>query len=152
MSVRRAARFPRPVSAGLIVMALGLLVSGCSEIEESSAAVYQPAKVEAVGDSEVKRVTFTPAGAARVDLQTATAQQSGRHTVIPYAALIYDSQGTPWVYTSPRALTFSRTRVAVERIEGDRVLLAAGLRRGTRVVTVGAAEVYGAELDIAGGH
>ena len=32
------------------------------------------------------------------------------------------------------------------------MLLAAGPPPGTEVVTVGAAEVYGAELEIAGGH
>jgi hypothetical protein len=35
---------------------------------------------------------------------------------------------------------------------GARALLRAGPRPGTRVVTVGATEVYGTETEIAGGH
>jgi len=42
--------------------------------------------------------------------------------------------------------------VKVDRVEGDRVLLTRGPRPGTRVVTVGATEVYGAENEIEGGH
>ena len=42
--------------------------------------------------------------------------------------------------------------MVVDRIEGDRVLLSDGLGPGAEVVTVGAAEVYGAELGIGGGH
>ena len=45
-----------------------------------------------------------------------------------------------------------RADVVVDRIDGDRVLLTEGPRPGSRVVTVGAAEVYGAELEIAGSH
>ncbi len=51
-----------------------------------------------------------------------------------------------------RPLTFVRARVEVVRVDGDRVLLSGGLQPGTEVVTVGATEVYGAELDIAGSH
>ena len=45
-----------------------------------------------------------------------------------------------------------RAEVKVDRIDGDRVLLSEGPPAGTKVVTVGAAEVYGAELEIAGSH
>jgi hypothetical protein len=42
--------------------------------------------------------------------------------------------------------------VEVDRVERDRVLLTDGPPAGSEVVTVGATEVYGAELEIAGGH
>jgi multidrug efflux pump subunit AcrA (membrane-fusion protein) len=87
-----------------------------------------------------------------VDLQTTTATRAGGHTVVDYEALIYDGEGVPWVYTVPEPLTFVRAKVTVDRIEGNRVLLSKGLAPGTEVVTVGATEVYGAELEIAGGH
>ena len=113
---------------------------------------HQPSKVEAVAGSDVQRVTFTRIGAERLDLATETARQEGQHTVVPYLALIYDGQGVSWVYTAPGELTFLRAKVVVDRIEGDRVLLSDGVSPGARVVTVGAAEVYGAELGIDGGH
>ena len=142
----------RGARAALVVVALAVAPTGCKEVEESSSSSYSPATLEAVGDTGLKRVTFTPEAAARVDLTSTVAVRDGRHTAVDYAALIYDGKGVAWVYTVPRPLTFLRTRVAVDRVTGNRVLLSGGLRAGTRVVTVGATEVYGAELDIAGSH
>ena len=141
-----------PVLAALVVMALALALSGYRDIEPASADVYVPATVEEIADSEVKQVTFTEEGAARVDLATAIAQPSGPYTAVPYAALLYDGQGVPWVYTNAKPLTFLRAKVVVDRVEGDVVLLSDGVLPGTAVVTVGATEVYGAELGIEGGH
>jgi hypothetical protein len=142
----------RLVPAVLALAVASVPLAGCKEVEESSSAGYEPAKLEEVKGSDTKRVTFTAEGARRVALQMAAAQRRGDSTVVPYAALIYDGQGTPYVYTSPAPLTFVRQKVAVDRIEGDRALLSHGPRTGTRVVTVGATEVYGAELEISGGH
>lgn len=141
-----------PVLAALVVIALALALSGYRDIEPASADVYVPATVEEIADSEVKLVTLTEEGAARVDLATAIAQPSGPYTAVPYAALIYDGQGVTWVYTNAKPLTFLRAKVVVDRVEGDVVLLSDGVLPGTAVVTVGATEVYGAELGIEGGH
>ena len=150
---RGAVRLPMSISVLAAVAVLGLLLSGCKEVESASAGGgYEPSKVEAVENAEVQRVTFTQKGADRVDLATAITRQAGRLTGVPYAALIYDGQGVTWVYTSPENLTFLRAKVVVDRIEGDLVLLSKGPPAGTPVVTVGAAEVYGAELGIEGGH
>ena len=141
-----------PVLTALVVIALALSLSGYRDIEPASADVYVPATVEEIADSEVKLVTFTEEGAARVDLATAIAQPSGLYTAVPYAALIYDGQGVTWVYTNAKPLTFLRAKVVVDRVEGDVVLLSDGVLPGTAVVTVGAIEVYGSELGIEGGH
>ena len=45
-----------------------------------------------------------------------------------------------------------RRPVTVERIDAGRVFLTRGPAAGTTVVTTGAAEVYGAELEIAASH
>jgi hypothetical protein len=143
----------RPVVTVLVALAGVLLLAGCKEIEAASVSSgYEPSTVEEVAGLEVKQVTFTDLGAAQVDLATAAVRAIGQDTVVPYASLIYDGQGVSWVYTSPRPLTFLRAEVVVDRIEGDLVMLAEGPPPGTRVVTVGATEVYGAELGIAGGH
>lgn len=69
---------------------------------------------------------------------------------IPYAALIYDAAGNTWVYTSPEPRTYIRAAVNVNRITGDAVELNAGPSAGTAVVTVGAAELFGAEFGTEG--
>ena len=153
---RRAAPGRRPFArcVGAVVgsLAVGLSLSACTGVESPSAEGYQPASVEEVEGLEVSRVTFTQEGADRVDLETTSATEVGGQTAVDYAALIYDGQGVPWVYTIAEPLTFVRAQVVVDRIDADQVILTSGLDSGTEVVTVGAAEVYGAELDIAGGH
>jgi hypothetical protein len=130
-----------------------LAVGGCADLEEASEAGYQPAVIEEIEGADVKQVSFVEDAARRVSLQTAVVQRGGGdRVVLPYAALVYDPAGQVWVYTVPKRLTFLRVPVTVDLITGNRVVLTSGPAVGTRVVTRGAAEVYGAELDIAGGH
>lgn len=141
------------LSAGVTLAVAALPLSGCTEVETETATSYEPAKLEPVkGDGDLKRVIFTAEGARRTGLETAPVRSSGEHKVVPYAALIYDAEGKTYVFTSPAPLSFVRSAVQVRDIEGDRVLLSDGPPVGTEVVTVGAAEVYGTELEIAGGH
>lgn len=142
MSVSRPRRL---ALAGLVVATAALPVAGCTEVETETATGYEPSTLEPVkGNKDIQRVTFTAEGARRVDLQTA----SVRRNVVPYAALIYDPEGKTYVYTSPKPLEYLREEVKVDRIEGDRVLVSRGPPAGTEVVTVGAAEVYGTELEV----
>jgi hypothetical protein len=64
---------------------------------------------------------------------------------VPYQALIYWADGTTWVYGEVSELHYARLPVEVDRIEGDLVLFAKGPAQGTRIVSVGAAELFGAE-------
>ena len=143
----------RALAAGLIVVG-AMSLSACKEVEEESAAGYEPSKLEPIkGKSEdFQRVTFTKEGAARVDLHTGTVSRGEGRKVIPYEALIYNDEAKTFVYTSSKPLSYERVPITVDRIEDDRVLLSKGPAVGTKVVTVGATEVYGAELDIAGSH
>jgi hypothetical protein len=68
--------------------------------------------------------------------------------VVPYSALIYDLQGNTWVYTSSEPLVFIRQPVVVDYIDGDNVVLLQGPAAGTEVVTVGVAELYGADTGV----
>jgi hypothetical protein len=58
---------------------------------------------------------------------------------------MYDTNGDTWTFTNPKPLVFVRQKVVVEDIDGDRVILSEGPAAGTMVVTVGAAELMGAE-------
>ena len=154
MSASPRSRSRLCVLSTALVLVAGLSLSACKEVESEDAAGYEPAKlaeVEGKGD-DYKQVTFTKEGADRVDLHTATVRRGEDGTVIPYAALIYNDEAKTFVYTNPKPLTFLREPVKVDRIEGDRVELSDGPSAGTKVVTVGATEVYGAEFDIAGSH
>lgn len=137
-----------------LILATALLLTGCSESQPDDDA-YHPAEIEEIDDSDVKKVTLTEDAASRIGLELATAQLDGTLTVVPYAALIYDGDGDSWVYEAHGDLTFVRAEVEVERIDGDLAWLSDGSDRlspGTRVATVGATQLYGAELEIDAKH
>ena len=152
---RKSGRQLRAVCAGLVLIAAGISLSACNQAAGTSTGGYEadkPAepvsKVEPIKGTEVQLVKFSALGAKKVGLQTALVRRDGEQKVIPYAALLYDSEGKAFVYTSPKPLTFVRKEVKAEREDGDRVMLAEGPPAGTRVVTTGAVEVYGTEFGV----
>jgi hypothetical protein len=140
----------RLLAVGVALIA-ALSMSACKEVETETATGYEPAHLKEVG-KDLKQVTFTKEGADRTGLKTGQVRQNGGQTVLPYAALIYDAEGKTYVYTSPKPLTYLREEVEVENIDGNRVHVSKGPAAGTEVVTTGAAEVYGTELEIAASH
>ena len=68
--------------------------------------------------------------------------------VVPYAAVLYGVNGETWVYTAPEPLVFVRQPITIDYIEGDLAILSEGPEAGTAVVTVGAAELFGAETGV----
>lgn len=140
-----------------IIVALLLIVlpfAGCTrgESEERAAGGTEPAKIEPVEGTGLSRITLTSKAAERIGVQTAVVRSEDGAgppmSVMPYSALVYDTEGRAWAYTSSEALTFVRAPLTVERIEGDEVFLREGPPAGTAVVTVGAAELYGTELGV----
>ena len=94
---------------------------------------------------------MTEDAAKRLDIQTATISEAevngAKRTVIPFAAIIYDTEGATWVYLNPEHLTFVRHPITVDDIKGDQAFLSDALPAGSTVVTVGVAELYGAETE-----
>lgn len=140
------------VAAVLIAAVLPLAACQGGE-DEAAAGAEEPAKVEPVEGSEgLYRITLTAEAAERLDVQTAAVRAvgdgAGQRTVIPYSAVLYEPDGETWAYTSPESLTFVRAPIVVETIDGDRAVLSEGPPLGTMVVTVGVAELFGAENGI----
>ena len=69
--------------------------------------------------------------------------------LLPYASLLYDANGKTWVYTNPEERVYQRQAVTVAKVEAGVVTATAGPPAGTAIVTVGAAELFGAEFDTA---
>jgi hypothetical protein len=140
------------VAAVLIVAVLPLAACQGGE-DEAAAGGEEPAEVEPVeGSEDLFRVTLTADAAERLDVQTtavrAVGDGAGQRTVIPYSAVLYEPDGETWTFTSPESLTFVRAPIVVETIEGDSAVLSQGPPVGTKVVTVGVAELFGAENGI----
>jgi membrane fusion protein, heavy metal efflux system len=66
--------------------------------------------------------------------------------VVPYASILYDHNGGAWVYESMGKHVFARRRVVVDHVVGPEAVLALGPKPGTKVVTDGAAELFGTEF------
>lgn len=65
--------------------------------------------------------------------------------VVPWSAVVHDIHGGTWVYEQTGDRTFVRRRVLVRRVVGDMAVLAAGPAEKAKVVSAGAAELFGTE-------
>jgi hypothetical protein len=156
----------RSTAALLLIAVLTVGAAACSgaavsgEEETTSDAV----KLEPVQGSDVSRVILSPKAVERLGIKTdqiRDARLPGRRLgggaaagpvttrrVVPYPAVLYDENGDTWTFTSPAPLTFVRQRIDVDYITGGMAVLLDGPPAGTRVVTVGAIELLGAELGV----
>jgi len=127
-------------------------LSGCTATTEADAASIEAVTVEQVGT--VNQITLTAKAAERLGMTTANvvAGPTSGALTIPHSSLLYDPDGKTFVYTSPKELVFVRADVTVLRISGGSVVLTAGPAVGTAVVTVGAAELFGVDTGVGGGH
>jgi hypothetical protein len=128
------------------------LATSCRSASEAAADEEAgPAKVEHLDGAEPTRVTLTEDAAKRLDIQTDTIRDvviaGVTRRVIPYAAILYDTEGNTWAYTNPVPLVFVRHRVVVDFIDGEMAVLSDGPSLGSAVVVVGAEELFGSELE-----
>jgi hypothetical protein len=127
---------------------------GCGTGEDGSAsAAEEPAAVRVVPGSDVSRITLSVRAERRLGIKTrrvtaGSGTQPG--LVIPYAAVVYDPDGKAYAFTRAADRTYVRAPLAIKSIDGNQVRLVSGPPAGTPVVTVGAAELVGAEAGISG--
>jgi hypothetical protein len=149
--VSRRSSLARLLGSGLAVLAAGLTVSACSEVESNLRETY-PYKVTPIEGSEVQRVTMADETAALLPVETTAVSRAGKRKVVPHAALIYNPDGDSFVYTKPKAQTYVRAPVKVVRVEGDEAVLSDGPPAATTIVTTGAAELLATEYEILNQH
>lgn len=132
----------------------GLAVAGCGGSEDQS-ATPPPVRTFAIKGTPFKRIDLSRGAAARIGLRTAPAVTrpgagGTREVVVPYDAVVYDANGAPSLYTSPRPLVYIRHPIQIDRIAGSTAILRRGPVRGEAVVTVGADELFGVETGVQG--
>lgn len=64
---------------------------------------------------------------------------------IPYSAVIFDVYGNSWVYIQQSKNIYTRKRVFIEQVSGQRAFLSAGPPVGAQVVSNGALELFALE-------
>ena len=122
-----------------------LALAGCTEVENESAAGYEPATLEAVDGQRGRQARdLHHGGRARgIGLETEAGAAGRRHRSCRMRADLR-RRGETFVYTSPKPGAPSCARPS--RSTASRAVACTcrrGRPRGTAVVTVGAAEVYG---------
>jgi hypothetical protein len=138
-----------------VVAVVGLQLAGC----EKSASYHKVEPFSKKTENGITKVTFTEKAMERAAVKT-TPLQEGKidgaenadpRLFVPYSALMYKPTGETFIYTSPNPRTFVRQPVNVDYIAKDVVVLKDGPPKGTEIVTVGAAEIFGAEVGNGGG-
>jgi hypothetical protein len=142
----RSCRRGRLLATVFALCALPLLATACggtSAVETSA----EPAVTEQVPGTDIIRVKLTAAAAERLGVKTVPVRSDPRSSraTIPYAAVLYDPDGSTWTYASPARLVFQRKDITVARIDGDEAVLVKGPRVGAVVVSAGATEIWGVE-------
>jgi hypothetical protein len=147
MSMKRSA------VAGLVVGA-AVILAGCGS---AAPADVPPATVTQIAGSQVAQLQLTGQAIQRLGIvvqpvrAAPTAKgRAGVREVIPYSAVVYDTDGSTWAYANTAARTYVRQPITIATIQGNVAVLSAGPPVGTAVVTVGAAELLGTEYDISG--
>jgi RND family efflux transporter MFP subunit len=79
-------------------------------------------------------------------LPSATPSSAGKAVAVPTAAVLYDIQGGTWVYICSAPHQYQRQRVELLETEGTSAILSRGLNAGTKVISAGAAELFGTEF------
>jgi hypothetical protein len=131
-------------------MLLALVATGCGEAPSDEHVVDEPVTVAEIDGADVAHLTLTTGAERRLDITTAPVQQTADSIAVPSAAVIVDEHGEYWVYTNPEPQGYVRAAIEIEHEKDGLAYLADGPSAGTRIVTLGAVELYGAERGI--GH
>jgi hypothetical protein len=143
---------PKRLSVAGLVIGAAAILAGCATATPAEAP---PAQIKPVAGSHIPQLQLTERAVQRLGIvtqpvrQATTAGQRARE-LIPYSAVVYDTDGSTWTYVNIAARTYERKPITVTEIQGETALLSAGPAAGTAVVTVGAAELLGTEYDISG--
>jgi RND family efflux transporter MFP subunit len=84
----------------------------------------------------------------RVEVTLPLQAAGGRALTVPLAAVVYDMNGSAWVYRQVDSVTFTRQRIEISRVVGGVAVLARGPGPGTPVVTAGVVELFGTEFGV----
>jgi hypothetical protein len=138
--------------AVVMIGALSLVIFTRVFADETETGDSEAAQVEPIDGSSLNRVILSQKAAERLGVETAAVQEEevggALEKVIPYSAVLYDANGDPWTYTNPEPLVFIRQKISIDDVEDGSAILSEGPDAGTKVVTVGAAELIGTEYGV----
>lgn len=137
-----------PAAAAICAALLFSLPACAQPTAVAGSPAEAAAKVEKNTTTGIARISLSQRAIERLELRTEPVTQGpGAGVMIPYAALLYQADGKTWVYTNPEPRVYERQPVTVIKVEAGVVTASSGPAVGTQVVTVGGAELFGAEFN-----
>ena len=146
----------RKLALCALLLTAALTATGCAR--QAEVDMTEPASVTPAKSGDLNTIVLTEVAFKNLAIQTAavredtsatqTATGTKRNLVIPTSALVFNSQGTPFVYTSPSPRTYIRAPLVIYKYRGSDVVLTTGPAPGTQVVTVGDPELLGIEYGV----
>ncbi len=133
----------RPAEVGELANAPGSATRPARRVADPPAGDPLAATVDLFFEVENKDGALRPGQRVGVTLPM-KGTRSG--LVVPRASLLRDIDGGTWVYEALDKHKYARRRVRVEAVVGDLASLSAGPKPGAKVVTDGAAELFGVEF------
>ncbi len=82
----------------------------------------------------------------RVAVEIPSLESKTESLVVPFASVLHDIHGGQWVYEQIAEHTYTRRRIQVARLAGPDAVLGTGPSVGSKIVTDGAAELFGTEF------
>lgn len=79
---------------------------------------------------------------------TLTLKDTEQSLVVPYSSLLYDMYGSAWVYEKTEPRVYVRRRVELGYVLDELAVLTRGPAVGAKVVSAGAAELFGTEFGV----
>jgi hypothetical protein len=144
------------VSTSGWLIGLGLCavaVAGCSAASATDLSVTgAPDRVIPIAGTNLNRIVLAPQAVGHLGIVTTPVRTlpTGTATIVPVSAVLYLQDGSTWVYTNPAPNTYVRQAVVLGPVDNDQWELTSGPTPGTAVVTVGGAELLGAEQGVEG--
>jgi len=90
-------------------------------------------------------LSYRPGQKVSVTLSLKDTEQS---LVVPYSSILYDMYGSAWVYQNTEPQVYVRRRVELNYVLDELAILTRGPAVGARVVSAGAAELFGTEFGV----
>jgi hypothetical protein len=140
----------KPILAAVLVVVIGAALAGCGSSGEPS--IPPSSKLVPVHGNAAGKIVLTAAGAQHLGLETATvrsvAAPAAAKTMIPVASVVYAPSGQTYAFIREGPLTFAEVPITIDHIDRDSVYVVKGPRAGSRVVTVGAEELFGVQTGV----
>ena len=145
----------RAIATATTILLAGAIASGCGGA--TSTRVQPPSRIQHVPGSATGNIVLSAQGAQRIGIQTAPVQARGGAGAvsIPFSAIVYDASGKAYAFTNPAPLTYTEVPISISRIDGNTAWVKSGPQAGasvvtvgSRVVTVGAEELFGVQTGV----